>query len=180
MSTKGGKKAKGEGDRSENISEDDGVGQAADASPIRHDLTPTMPAFAQGERSPPAVSDSFGASFTTRVEGNIPPDFRLDNELSLPEQLALAIHEQRFEDAKRLKAAMIAEQDLYNLEQQLALAVKDERFDLTIAFGSVMPLPLQKQRMGKARRKRHIGRIRKVRWRSQLWRFRMTYFERRN
>ena len=113
MPTKGGKKAKGEGntsDRSENISEDDGVGQAADAPPIRHDLTPTMPAFAQGERSPPAVSDNFGAAFITsgaaRAEGNISPDFRLDNELSLPEQLALAIHEQRFEDAKRLKADM--------------------------------------------------------------------------
>jgi len=142
MPTKGGKKAKGEGntsDRIENISEDDVVGQAADAPPIRHDLTPTMPAFAQGERSPPAVPDNFGAAFITsgaaRAEGNIAPDFRLDNELSLSEQLALAIHEQRFEDAERLKAAMIAEQDL---EQQLALAVKDERFDDCIRFRDVI------------------------------------------
>jgi hypothetical protein len=94
-----------------------------------------MPAFAQGERSPPAVPDNFGTAFITsgaaRAEGNIAPDFRLDNELSLSEQLALAIHEQRFADAKRIKAAMISEQDL---EQQLALAVKDERFDDCIRF----------------------------------------------
>ncbi len=68
MVPKVSKKAKGEGntrDRNENISEDDDVGQTADAPPIRHDLTPTMPAFAQGERSPPAVSDNFGAAFIT-------------------------------------------------------------------------------------------------------------------
>jgi hypothetical protein len=68
------------------------------------------------------VSDNFGSVFITsgavRAEGNIPLDFRLDNELSLPEQLVLAIHEQRFEDSKRLKAVMIPEEDL---EQQLAL-----------------------------------------------------------
>ena len=138
MPPKGGEKAKGEGntsDRIENISGDDDAGQAADAPPKRRDLTPTMTAFAQGERSPPAVSENFGAAFTTpgaaRAEGSIPPDFRLDNVLSLSEQLALSMREQRFEDAKRLKAAIIAQHDL---EQQLALAVKDERFDDCIRF----------------------------------------------
>ena len=134
MPPKGGKKAKGEGntsDRSENISEDDGARQETDAPPIRRDLTPTMPAFAQGERSPPAVGAAFTTPGAARAEGNIPPDFWLDNVIILPEQLALAIREQRFEDAKRLKAAMIAEHDL---EQQLALAVKDERFDDCIRF----------------------------------------------
>ena len=155
MPAKGGKKAKREGntsDRSENISEDDVVGQEEDAPPIRHDLTPTMPVFTQGERSPPAVSDNFGTAFTTpgasRAEGNIPPDFRLDNELSLPEQLALSIHEQRFEDAKRFKAAMITEQDLYNLEQQLALAVKDERFDDCIRFCEAIAIAKAKDGQG--------------------------------
>ena len=147
----GGKKAKREGntsDRSESISGDDDAEQAAHAPPIRRDLTPTMPAFAQGDTSPPAVSDNFGTAFTTpgaeRAEENIPPDFRRDNVLSLPEQLDLVMREQRFEDAKRLNSAMIAEHDL---EQQLALAVKDERFDDCIL--SVMPL--HKQRMGTAR-----------------------------
>ena len=51
--------------------------------------------------------------------------------LSLPEQLDLVMREQRFEDAKRLKADIIAQHDL---EQQLALAVKDERFDDCIRF----------------------------------------------
>ena len=122
MPPKGGKRAKGEGntsDRSENISGDDGAGQVADDPPKRRDLTPTMPAFAQGERNPPAVSENFGAAFTTpgaaRAEGNIPPDFRLDNVLSLPEQLALPMREQRFEDAKRLKATMISSIVMYNL-----------------------------------------------------------------
>jgi hypothetical protein len=151
MPTKGGKKAKGEG----NISEDDGVGQATDAPTIRYDLTPTMPAFAQGERSPPTVSDNFGAAFITsgvaRAAGNISPDFRRDNELSLPEQLALAIHEQRFEDAKRLKAVMIAEQDL---EQQLALAVKDERFDDCIRFrDAIIAIAIAKARDGQGQTK---------------------------
>ena len=119
MPPKGDKQVKGEGntsDRIENISGDDDAGQAADAPPIRRDLTPTMPAFAQGERRPPAVSENFGTAFTTpgavRAEGSIPPDFRLDNVLSLPEQLALTMREQRFEDVKRLKSAMIAQHDL--------------------------------------------------------------------
>jgi hypothetical protein len=94
-----------------------------------------MSAFAQGERSPPVVSENFGSSFTTsgtaRAEGIIPPDFRLDNVLSLSEQLALTMREQRFEDVKRLKTDMIAQHDL---EQQFPLTVKDERFDDCIRF----------------------------------------------
>jgi hypothetical protein len=107
------------------------AGQSDEVQISMHALTPKIPEVAQEQSGPPLFAENFTAAFTTpavvRDRGDISPDFRLDNEPSLPEQFELAMRERRYEDAKRLDATMLAQQS--DLKQQLALAEQEKQFD---------------------------------------------------
>jgi len=92
---KGGKKAKvEEGYKRDTMSDDNEAGPPDETQISMCDLTPKIPAVAQEEFGQPPSSNISTATYTTPVgtceRGDITPDFRLDSEPSLQEQIDLS------------------------------------------------------------------------------------------